>query len=280
MSTSAPLRSRLLTGTVRHRRSRYTEYDFTHSVWYLELDLEEVDAVTRQIRVLSVNRPNILQFRGSDHLESDDVPLAEAVRTRLRGQGLDIDGWRISLVTYPRVLGFVFNPVSFYLCRDRDGALRHVIAEVNNTHGEREVYDFPGVPSSDRSVYQSGADKRMYVSPFIGASARYELRVLDEPDRLRVAISEREGEENTLFAGIQLRRGALTNTSLAKALARDPFVTLKTVALIAWHAWQLKRRGLEWRRHAPRPVVPKTRAGSAQELRPSDRSIAPETRSR
>ena len=239
---------------MRHRRTRHTVYDFTHGVWYIELDLDEIEAVERRIRALSIERPNILEFRRSDHLDGVRRSPAEAVRGRVLAQGLAIDGWRVSLVTYPRVLGFVFNPVSFYLCRDRDGVLRHMIAEVNNTHGEREVYDFPRDASSGRRDYRSVAAKRMYVSPFVGADARYELRIVDESERLHIAITEWEGEERTLCAEVWLRRRALTNLEVARALVREPLVTMKTVGLIAWHAFRLKQRGLEWGRHAPRSV--------------------------
>jgi DUF1365 family protein len=250
---SAPLRSRLLRGHVRHRRSRHTDYDFTHSAWYLELDLDEVEAAGRRLRLLSTGGRHALEFRTSDHLDGSGRPLAEAVRTHLKKLGFEPQGWHVALVTYPRVLGFVFNPVSFILCRDGTGALRHVIAEVNNTHGEREVYDFPPDHARTGSVYHSTADKRMYVSPFIEASARYELRVLDESQRLQIAITEWEGTERTLFARVQLERRPLTDLELSKALVRDPLVTLKTVALIGWHALRLRLRGVRWRRHRPRP---------------------------
>ncbi|MEZ4503997.1 MAG: DUF1365 domain-containing protein [Dehalococcoidia bacterium] len=252
MSDGGALRSRLLRGQVRHRRGRHTDYDFTHSAWYLELDLDEVEVAGRRLRLLSTSGRHLLEFRARDHLDGSGRPLAEAVRARLRGLGYAPAEWRIALVTYPRVLGFVFNPVSFYLCRDEAGALRHVIAEVNNTHGEREVYDFPRDPAHQGSVYRSHATKRMYVSPFIEADARYELRVLDEPERLQISITEYEGSEQTLFARMLLGRRALTDGELAQALARDPLVTLKTIVLIGWHALRLRIRGVRWQRHRPR----------------------------
>lgn len=244
-------RSYVLTGNIRHCRSRKIDYEFTHRVWYLELDLDDISRVTRQIYFFSDKRPNVLQFRSSDHFTPNAKSLASALRTHLEEHGWDITGWRIALVTYPRVFGFVFNPVSFYLCRDSEGDLRHVIAEVNNTHGERELYDFDRDTSRPDSEYRSKAEKRMYVSPFIGA-ARYELSVFDEPDQLRISISEWEGEERTLFAQMELMRSALTNEKIMKVLVREPFVTLKTIILIGWHAWRLRRRGLKWERHISR----------------------------
>lgn len=244
-------RSFVLTGIIRHSRSRKIDYEFTHRVWYLELDLDEIPLVTQKIYFFSDKRPNVLRFKSSDHFTPNAQSLATALRTRLEERGWDITGWRIALVTYPRVFGFVFNPVSFYLCRDSEGGLRHVIAEVNNTHGERELYDFDRDASMPDSEYRSKAEKRMYVSPFIGA-ARYELNVFDEPSQLRISISEWEGEERTLFAHMDLMRDALTNKRILKVLVREPFVTLKTIILIGWHAWRLRRHGLKWERHVSR----------------------------
>ena len=131
-------RSRLLTGTLRHQRLRPTRYAFRHEVAYLELDLDELPALDGRLRLLGYNRRAALSVRDADHF--DGRPLAEAARAELAAAGYDTEGWRLTLVAYPRVLGYVFNPVSFVLARDRAGRLAVVLAEVHNTHGERHVY--------------------------------------------------------------------------------------------------------------------------------------------
>lgn len=250
----AGLRSHLLAGTVRHRRQRHTLYDFTHRVWYLALDLDEVEAVDRRLPMLGVERRNLLELRDADHLEAGHGPLGDAIRERARSLGLGDQAMHITLVTYPRVLGYVFNPVSFYLCHQRldDGSERLplVVAEVHNTHGERQLYEFVRDDlDGDAPVFRAAQHKRMYVSPFIAAEARYELRVWEDERRLAISIHEYEGDERALFAAVDLERVPLTSWNVLRLLARDPIVPLKTSALIFWHAARLRLRGVPWMRY-------------------------------
>lgn len=246
MVTASRLRSRVMVGTVHHRRTRHTTYEFSHRVWYLALDLDELDAVSRWL-LLAHGRRALLEIRDDDHLQKVGLGLRESVDAHLLEAGLDPASMRVTLVTSPRVAGFVFNPVSFYLCHGDDGALRHVIAEVSNTHGDREIYDF--APQGGSPVFRSTALKRMYVSPFIDADARYDLAVTESATRLLVTITEYEAAELALHASINVVPRPVTTRSLLAALSRDPLIPLKTVALIAWHAARLRSRGVRWQRY-------------------------------
>lgn len=244
------MRSQILRGTVRHRRGRHTTYDFTHHVWYLAVDLDELPLISRFAPVLGYERGALLQVRDADHVTRPPLDLAASVRAHLAERGIDATRLHVSLIAYPRAFGYVFNPVSFYLCRDAERRLVHVIAEVHNTHGDRELYDF--APAAAGAVFRSTATKRMYVSPFIAPDARYELNVSDLPDRLVLSIREFEGDALTLYARIDVRPQALTRRHLFAALARDPLVPARTIALIGWHAARLRLRGLRWQRHRRR----------------------------
>ncbi len=243
------LRSHLYAGTIRHRRSRHTTYDFTHHVWYAALDLDELHEVDQRMRLLSFDRRNLLELRDADHLERGHGGLRAAVSRHLRANDLDPALTRITLIAYPRVLGYVFNPVSFFLCHDLAGMLRLVLAEVHNTHGDREVYAFTPSVEGD-PVFRGVADKRMYVSPFIALDARYELIVREVGEHLTITIREGEREGATLFAHLDLRRRPLTDGQLLRLLARDPMVPLRTSALIFWHALRLWWRGVPWQRYS------------------------------
>lgn len=248
MEARGRLRSHLLTGTIRHRRDRVTTYDFTHRVWYVALDLDELHEVGRRLPLLSFNRPNLLELRDADHLEGLRGGLRGSVARRLRSHDLDPARMHVTLIAYPRVLGYVFNPVSFYLCHDEAGVLRLVLAEVHNTHGGREVYDF--LPEgSGGPVFRGVQQKRMYVSPFIAPDATYELLVWEDAEQLSITIREDEGEERALFARLQMTRLPLSNGNLLRLMARDPLVPMKTSALIFWHAIRLWWRGVPWRRY-------------------------------
>lgn len=243
-----PLRSHFLAGTIRHRRTRITTYEFTHHVWYLALDIEEQDEVDRRLPLLSFNHRNLLELRDTDHVDGGSEGRRAAVSRRLRSHDLDPTHMRITLISYPRVLGYVFNPVSFILCHDVDHALRLVLAEVHNTHGDREVYEFLPVAGGG-PMFKGAQAKRMYVSPFIAPDARYELFVRDEDEQLMITIREHEGDEPALLAQLQARRVPLTNRNLLRLLAGDPLVPLKTSALIFWHAIRLWWRGVPWHRY-------------------------------
>jgi len=241
------MRSHLLEGTVRHRRARPFVYALEHDVFYVALDLDELDLVGRSLRLVSRNRPNLLSFRDGDHLVPPATDLRESVRTHLRSEGVDPQGWRLTVITNLRVFGYVFNPASFYLCRDPSGTLEVVIVEVHNTHLERHLYTLrrPG-PGSD---FVASMDKDFYVSPFIEMVGRYTVRVRDEPGRLRISINEDQAGDLLIHTSLDLVRRPLTDRTVARMLIRHPFSTQRTIGLIHWHALRLWRRGAQFHRH-------------------------------
>jgi DUF1365 family protein len=240
------MRSHLLDGKVRHRRARPFVYELEHDVYYAALDLSELDDVSRANRLLSRNRRNFLTFRDRDHMVPPADDVASAIHAHLRGDGFDTDGWQITLVTNLRVFGYVFNPASFFLCRDREGNLRAVVIEVHNTHLERHLYTLR--PASEETDFRSSMDKDFYVSPFLEMVGRYTVRVRDEPTRLRITINEDQDSALLLHTSIDLTRRRLTDRTIARALIRYPFVTHKTIGMIHWHAFRLWRRGARFHR--------------------------------
>ena len=242
------MRSHLLVGTVRHRRSKPIPYDLRHAVYYIALDLDEIDVVTARSRLIRRGRLGVLSFHDRDHLVPPSDDLRAGVRDHLRAEGLETEGWRITLITNLRVLGYVFDPASFYLCRDRDGELRALIVEVHNTHGERRLYTLR--PERRGSAHVASMEKDFYVSPFIAMAARYTVRVQDEPTNVRIAIVEAERDGRVLVATLTLRRVPLTDRQLIRLLVRIPLVTYKTIVTIHLHAWRLWRRGVPFQRHS------------------------------
>jgi DUF1365 family protein len=242
------MRSHLLHGKVRHRRSRPIAYELEHDVFYLALELDEIDEVARRHRLLSRGRFNVLSFRDGDHWLPPASDLRTSVLTHLRREGFQPDDWRVTLVATPRVLGYQFNPASFYLCRDPAGVLQVLIVEVHNTHQERRLYTLR--PQARGRGWVDEMDKDFYVSPFIDMEAHYSVRVQDDPSSLRVAISESEQGAHLLTATLVLRRARLSDRMLARLLVRMPLVTHKTIIAIHVHAWRLWRRGVRFHRHS------------------------------
>jgi DUF1365 family protein len=241
------MRSHLLEGKVTHLRTRPFTNRLDHAVFYFALDLAELEEVTRRIRLVRRNRPGVLTFRDGDHLDPPARDLEVAVRQHLRDQGEDPEGWRVTLVTNLRVFGYVFNPASFFLCRDAAGELRIVVVEVHNTHGERHLYTLR--PERQGASHVASMDKDFYVSPFIDMVGQYTVRVRDHRTSLRIAIDESQGGEPVLHTSLVLRRVRLTNRAVARMLVRYPFVTQKTIGAIHLHAWRLWRRGAHFYRH-------------------------------
>ena len=245
------MRSHLLEGTVRHRRVRPVDYALEHDVFYVALDLDELDEVARSLRLVGRNRINVLEFRDADHWPEPASDLRATVLDHLRTAGEDPTGWRITLVTNLRVFGYVFNPASFYLCRDADGALRVVVVEVHNTHLERHLYTLRAPTPGAR--FRASMDKDFYVSPFIEMTGRYRVRVREDAERLRITINEERDGELVLHASLDLSRRTLSDRSLATMLIRYPLVTLKTIGMIHVHAFRLWRLGLPFHRHREAP---------------------------
>jgi DUF1365 family protein len=241
------MRSHLVEGTVRHRRARPFVYSLQHDVSYLALDLDELDEVTSVSRLLGRNRRAVLELRDSDHLVPPAPDMRAAFLDHLRASGHDPSGWRISLITNPRVAGYVFNPASFWLCRDATDALRVVVVEVHNTHGERHLYTLR--PGDERSGFRAAMDKTFRVSPFLETRGGYTVRVRDEPRRLRITINHEAGGELLLHASLDLVRRPLTRRNLLRMVLRYPLATQKTILMIHWHALRLWLRGAVIHRH-------------------------------
>ncbi len=241
------MRTHLLDGTVRHRRARPFVYELQHDVFYVALDLAELDEVASSFRLVGRNRRSVLTFRDDDHLDPPARDLPAAIAAHLRREGVDSSGWHITLVTNLRVLGYVFNPASFYLCRDPAGELQVVIVEVHNTHHERHLYTLRR--RDDKATFVASMDKDFYVSPFIEGAGRYTVRVRDEPSRLRISINEDQDGDLLLHTSLDLTRRRMSDRTLGRMLLTHPLVTHKTTAAIHWHALQLWRRGARFHRH-------------------------------
>jgi DUF1365 family protein len=248
--------SYLLEGTVRHRRARPFTYGLEHSVWYAAMDLAELDELDRRLRLFGRNRRAPATFRDADHLPVPANDVDADVRDHLRREGEDPSGWQITLVTNLRFLGYVFNPASFFLCRDADGLLRLVVVEVHNTYGDRHLYTLR--PAADREpgrAFTGVMEKDFFVSPFISLDGRYAVHVRDAQDGLRIAINLRQAGEVVLSTSLVLRRLPLTDRNLARMLLRHPLVTHKTIALIHYHAFHLWLKGAPFFRRADRTAA-------------------------
>ncbi|MGR3762165.1 DUF1365 domain-containing protein [Roseobacteraceae bacterium NS-SX3] len=203
--------------------------------------------------LFSRNRFNLASVHDRNHggapSEGRGAAWAEEV---FAGAGLDLAGTRILLLTQPGFFGWVFNPVSFWLAQE-GAQLRAVIAEVNNTFGDRHSYlcHQPGfAPITPQDEVK--ARKIFHVSPFQDTAGSYRFRFAVTPERIAIRIAHENGEEGVIATLTGVRQ-PLSNASLIKAALRRPAGALRTFALIHWQALKLKLKGAKWR---DRPVPP------------------------
>ena len=223
-------------------------YELEHDVFYLALDLDEIDQVDERLRLFSRGRRSVLTLSDRDHWVPEAADLRASVHGHLQTEGFDTTGWRITFIATPRVLGYQFNPASFYLCRDAEGAMQAIIIEVHNTHNERRLYTLR--PERRGKAWVDDMDKDFYVSPFIDMDAHYTVRVQDDPGRLRIAMTETEHGEPLLTATLVAERFRLTDRNLLRTLLHVPLATQKTIVAIHLHAWRMWRRGFTFHRHS------------------------------
>ena len=249
------LQSAIYEGTVVHERLRPKRHRLRYQVFSLLLDLDELPVLDGRLTLFAHNRRAPFSFFDRDHGPTTGEPLRPWVEGHLRDAGLMPDGGPIRLLCYPRVFGYVFNPLSVYFCYRRDGELSAILYEVCNTFKERHTYVIPVNDTACRVIRQS-CGKSLYVSPFIAMETDYHFRIVPPGDGVNIVIRQEDAEGLLLAASFQGDRRALTGRSLARALIRFPFLTLKIMGGIHWEALRLKLKGLPVFSHHPaaRPV--------------------------
>ena len=258
--------SALYTGIVMHQRMKPRRHALHYRVFSLLLDLDELPVLGGHLRMFAYNRFGIYGFHDRDHGPRDGSPLRPWVEAALTLADIDIAGGPIRLLCYPRVFGYVFNPLSVFFCYHRDGALRAILYEVRNTFGEKHGYLIP--VEDDGPVVRQSCDKTFFVSPFIDMAQTYHFQVRPPDDRIAVAIRQDDPEGTLLYASFTGDRAPLDDRSLRRAFLRYPLLSLKVIGGIHWEALKLWLKGIPLT--TPRPAPPET----AVSVIPASRSTA------
>jgi uncharacterized protein len=232
-------------GDVMHARLKPVGHRFSYRVMSLLIDLDRLAAADRQSPLFGVNRAALYSFHERDHGDRDGASLRGYAQRCAAQHDIDLDGGRVWLLCYPRLLGHTFNPLSVYFCYRADGALSLVIYEVRNTFGEIHPYVLPVRPGEvTEAGLRQQQDKLFYVSPFIAMAMRYHFRVSPPGEQVRLRILETDCDGPLLSATFSGQRRALTTSALLRAFFSLPLVTLKIVAAIHWEALRLRLKGL------------------------------------
>lgn len=237
--------SAIYVGHVVHQRHRPKKHALRYSVFSVLLDLDDLPELDR-LRWFGHNKRALFSFRDADHADGGD--LRAWVTGQLRAEGLPAPG-RIRLLCYPRILGYVFNPLTVWYCDDDKGAPLATIYEVHNTFHERHTYVLPA------SAEKQEADKAFYVSPFIDMNCHYAFKLTQPDARILVAINETQDGEPLLYAAFTGKRREFSDANLIKLFFSHPLMTLKVTAGIHWEAVKLILKGIKIRWYTDRKKV-------------------------
>jgi hypothetical protein len=236
---STPAQALLATGEVRHTRLRPAHHAFDYPTFFVVLPMRALRKGERAAQgVMARNRFGWLSFHDADHGLGGPDALAW-VEGLLAQEGLDDGDGRgeIWLQTYPRVLGIAFKPVSFWYCHRQDGSLYAIVAEVNNTFGERHCYLLTGDPL--RFGQELQAKKVFHVSPFCKIEGRYRFRFMRTAERIVARVEHDDDAGPLILTSMSGRLEPLSAAAVARASIRMPLMTLGVILRIHWQALKL-----------------------------------------
>ena len=231
-------------GSVIHKRFKPKKHFFKYKVFSLFIDLSELNELNRKLKFFSINKFNLISFYEKDHGERDGSSLINWVKLNLSNNNISSENIKIKLLCYPRILGYVFNPLSIFFIYDKNDKLISILYEVKNTFGEQHTYVFK--VESDEKLIQNNCSKKFHVSPFIEMNCNYFFRILNPVESLSVIIDQYDKEGKILFASQDGKRTDLTSKNLMNSYLKHPLMTLKIISAIHFEAFKLWIKGIKF----------------------------------
>lgn len=241
----------LYEGAVMHARLSDAHHRFQYRVVSLLIDLDRLDEANQLSPWFGINRLAPVSFHERDHGAGFKSSLRAHVDHLLREAGLSKPASKVSLLCYPRVLGYVFNPLSVYFAFDDDGAIMALIYEVRNTFGDMHTYVIPvsAEHASPASIRQ-GCAKAFYVSPFMGMAQRYHFRIRPPGNSIRIRILETDQNGPSLSACFSGEAVPLNTQSVGRLFLKKPWASFKVTLGIHWEALRLWLKGADFHSRA------------------------------
>ena len=240
---------------VRHKRFKPMGHELKYGVWSMLIDLDDIDGAVRRIPILSRNRFNLVAFHDKDHGPRDGSDLRAWFTKHVAEAGVDLDGGKVSLLVFPRILGYTFNPITVWFGHDIEGSLRAVMYEVHNTfgHSHSNLAILPKVGAGE-PVPRHEFDKVLHVSPFFDQVGTYRVTLKPPSGEYGIVIEYLDADGSRfLTASQQGSRTRLTTRTLLRQFFTKPLLTLKVIAGIHIEAFKLWRKGAKYR---PIPAPP------------------------
>lgn len=254
------MNSCLYKANVMHHRLEPKKHRFNYNVFMFYVDIDELDMLTKRLWMFSRNKFNFFSFRDSEHLQLPiDKPdksknVKQHIADYLAQQGIEWMGGRIMLLTNMNVLGYNFNPVSFYYCFDKNGQSLCVVPEIGNTFGEMKLFILKKEHFSAEKFHLN-TTKYFYVSPFVDHDTNFDFNLYIPDEKLNIRIDDYKNEKRFFISTLTGARKPLNNLNLLWYSIRFPFITLKIITLIHWNALVLWMKKIPYRKKGENPEL-------------------------
>ena len=235
--------SYIYNGKVIHKRFKPKEHFFKYKVFSLFIDLSEINEIEKNISFFSYNKFNLISFYDKDHGDRNGSSLIDWVKNNLKYLGIDTNQIKIKLLCYPRILGYVFNPLSIFFVYNTNSSLVAILYEVKNTFGEQHTYIFK--TKINEKKIQNKCEKKFYVSPFMDLSSKYYFKISNPQNKLSVVIDQRDKDGKLLYASQDGIRSDLSAKNLILSYIKHPLMTLKIISAIHFEALRLWMKGIK-----------------------------------
>ena len=236
--------SSIYNGAVIHKRFKPKKHFFKYNVFSLLIDLSELEDLDKRVKFFSFNRFNLVSFYEKDHGHRDGSSLVEWIKKNLNENDINSNDIRIKLLCYPRIFGYVFNPLSVFFIYDSSEKLISILYEVKNTFGEQHTYIFK--VKDDANLFQHNCSKKFHVSPFIEMNCNYFFRILKPGEKISVIIDQYQTDEKILYASQDGKRVDFTSKELLKSYLKHPLMTFKIISAIHYEAFKLWTKGIKF----------------------------------
>ena len=235
--------SSIYNGTVIHKRFKPKIHFFKYNVFSLLIDLSDLNYLNKKISFFSYNSFNLISFFDKDHGDRDGSSLIDWVKKNLIENNINSENIKIKLLCYPRIFGYVFNPLSVFFVYDYNENLISVLYEVKNTFGEQHTYVFK---AENNNLLQHNCSKKFHVSPFIEMNCNYFFRILRPSEKISVVIDQYQFNEKILFASQDGKRVDFNSKELLKSYLKHPLMTFKIISAIHFEAFKLWIKGIKF----------------------------------